>query len=113
MKLERMKPGQIVYDVQRRRMGNTLLSTIAVYEVRILEVHISPQGGGSSYALASWNHNRPEKYYRGAAERWKPKPPILIETGMMGQKRRATREEIAAMKTASPSETAREDAPGK
>lgn len=98
MKLEKMKPGQTLYDVQRRRMGHTTLSTVSVYEVKILEVHISPLGGGSSYALASWNQNRPEKFYRGHAERWRPKPPILIETGMIGQKRLARRDEIAAMK---------------
>ena len=39
MKLSSLKPGMIVYDVRRHRMGNTTVMTHSVYEVHIIEVH--------------------------------------------------------------------------
>lgn len=88
--ISKLKPGQIVYSVERRRMGNTTLTTISVYDVRIIEVH-------ERHVTASWNGNRPQDFYRHEIGHWKVKKPITVETGMWGQVRLARRDEIAAM----------------
>ena len=67
MKISQLQPGQIVYNVIRRKMGNTTLRTTGVFSIRVVEVRTN-QGKYdtgvpiSDYVLASWNGNRPEKF---------------------------------------------------
>ena len=88
MKLESLKPGMIVYDVQRYRMGSTTLSSVCVYDVEIISVDTA-----NNTAVASWNGNKPSMYYRRQVARWRKSKPRLIRTGMFGQMRIARRGE--------------------
>ena len=88
MTFDKLKPGMIVYDVQRYRMGNTTLRSVGVWKVRIISVDVE-----TKTVIASWNHNRPEKYRRRVWEKWRLKEPKLIDTGFCGQQRLARRGE--------------------
>lgn len=94
MKIESLQPGQIVYSIERGRLGNTTLRTVRIYSVRVIEVDAA-----EGRVVASWNSNRPQTYYRAAWSKWRKDKPMMIE-GMMGCARLATREEIKASKAA-------------
>lgn len=93
MKFEKIKPGMVLYDVRRHKMGNTTASTVSVYAVKVLEID-------GRCAKVSWNGNSASRMTASELERLRPTSPILIDTwGGMG-KRLATREEIKAHKEA-------------
>jgi len=94
MKFEKLKPGMTVYDVGRHKMGNTTISTVAVWPVRIVSVDAEKRT-----VDASWNGNRARTYHEYECKKWREEKPLLIE-GAFGNKRLATREEIAAAKAA-------------
>jgi len=94
MKFESLKPGMVVYDIRKHRMGNTTINTLSLYEVRVLEV--DQEGGRVTY---SWNGNLSEVGSRYACEPWKKNKPLLIRSAM-GYCRLATKEEKAAAKAA-------------
>lgn len=83
MKLSSLKPGMVVYDVQRHRMGNTTVMTHSVYKVQVLEVN-------DNHIVASWNGNSPTKYFEGGVARLKKNEPVMIRSAM-GYSRPATR----------------------
>lgn len=95
MKLESMKPGMTLYSVSRQKMGNTTSSTIAVYEVEIVEVDAD-----RGIARARWNGNASRCFYRSAAEKWRTTKPVLVKSGWAY--RLATRAELKAMKDSTP-----------
>lgn len=69
-----IKAGDILYDCHRTKMGNTTMSRMGVWEVRILEIDIERYR-----ALCSWNGNAPQwwrqdKLYK--LRRNKPKPRV-------------------------------------
>jgi hypothetical protein len=92
MKFDKIAPGMVLYDVHSHKMGNTALGTIGVWKVVITEVDTERRR-----AMASWNGNKPQIYYEREIERLKAKAPVLIRTAF-GRMRRATREELKAMK---------------
>lgn len=92
MKFERVKEGEVYYDVQRQKMGNTTIKTVRVYPCKVES--IDPEG---RFVMARWNHNPAQKFYRRAVEKWRVKRPLLVKTPY-GAYRLATREEIKAMK---------------
>jgi hypothetical protein len=94
MKIEKLLPGQVVYSVERRKMGNTTMKTTSVFKVRIVEIDPEKQ-----WVLASWNGNTPSKFYRRTVGKWREKKPVMI-IGNFGSQRLATREEIKAMEQA-------------
>ena len=94
MKFEKIKPGMRVYDVGRQKMGNTNVSTIAVWPVYIVSVDEEKRS-----VVARWNGNSERTFRESTYSKWKDKEPILITTAF-GAKRRPTREELAAMKAA-------------
>jgi len=81
----------MVYSVERQKMGNTTLTTMSVFSVRIVEIDPEKQ-----WVLASWNGNTPRKFYKHAVSKWRGKKPAMI-SGIFGSQRLATREEIKAM----------------
>ncbi|MDI3438981.1 hypothetical protein QLG07_05920 [Erwinia sp. V90_4] len=91
MKLSSLKPGMVVYDVQRHRMGNTTVITHSVYKVRVIEVH-------DNHIIASWNGNPPGKIFESGVKRLKKNEPIMIRS-RMGYSRPATRAEKEALKS--------------
>lgn len=55
IKFEKIKPGMVLYDRRRTKMGNTTMKTLSEWPVRILEVD-----AGARRFLMSWNGNAPE-----------------------------------------------------
>ena len=92
MNIEKLKPGMIVFDVGRRKMGNTAVSTVCVWRVRIESVDIE-----KGLVRASWNGNAVRSFGRSSWNKWRPNAPLLIKTAF-GRYRLATREERAAAK---------------
>ncbi len=66
--INRLKPGQIVYSVERVKMGNVKMSYGALYKVEIVEVH-------EDHVIASWNGNSPRKFGEASIKKWKVKQP--------------------------------------
>lgn len=66
-----VKVGDILYDVHRHKMGNTTMSCLGCWTVRIIE--IIPNTYGNAY-LVSWNGNRPEKWYADRIRRLRRSP---------------------------------------
>lgn len=94
MKITKLKPGMKVHDVGRYKMGNTTMSTVAVWPVYI--VSVDEEAG---VVVARWNGNQERRYYQNTWSKWRENKPLLISGGM-GNQRLATREEIAAHKAA-------------
>lgn len=92
MKFEKLKPGMVVYDVHRNKMGNTTMSSVGVWPVRIISVDAEKRR-----VEASWNGNKPQIFYVRETSKWREKEPMLIRSEF-GSYRLATREEIKAAK---------------
>lgn len=90
MKFEKLKPGMVVFDVGRHKMGNTTMSTVAVWQVRVISVDQEAQT-----VVASWNSNPARTYYSRSVAKWREKAPMLVR-GASGRARLATREEQKA-----------------
>lgn len=67
----KLEPGQIVYSMERRRLGNTTLRTTAVIPVRIVQVY-------GAYVIASWNGNAPRRFPQRRVSSWKVNKPIMV-----------------------------------
>lgn len=93
MKFEKLQPDLVVYDVGHHKMGNTSLTTVGVWDVRIVSVDAD-----SRSCMASWNGNPPKRFYEHSIRKWRANRPLLIESGYGGRRRLATREEVAAHK---------------
>lgn len=68
--ISRLKPGQVVYSIESRKMGNTTASIKVPYEVEIIEVNEA-----EGFVMASWNNNKARKYYQESIARWRVKKP--------------------------------------
>ena len=90
MKLEKLEAGMEVYDCHRHKLGNTTMSTVGVWRVRIVSVDRETQR-----VQASWNGNAPKTFYPRDVAKWREKEPMLIR-GACGSARLATREELKA-----------------
>jgi len=66
MKIEKLKPGDVVYSVQRRKMGNTTMSTTVVYSVKIMTIDSERR-----FVIASINGNPPREYFPGQLSKWR------------------------------------------
>jgi len=84
-----------VYDVARTKMGNTTLSTVSVWTVRIISVDV-----GGERCVASWNGNTPKTFYTSSIKRWRRDEPALVELED-GRSRLATRAELKALQNKS------------
>lgn len=92
MKINKLKPEEIVYSVEKRTMGNTSMTTTSVFRVRIVEV--DPEG---KWVMASWNGNPARKFYERMTSKWRKVKPVMIES-LNGRSRLATKAELADMK---------------
>jgi hypothetical protein len=70
--LSKLKPGQVLFDAQSRRMGNTTLRSMDTFRVRIDEVF-------SDHVIASWNGNRPIRYWRKEIVKWRISNPYVVK----------------------------------
>lgn len=91
MDIKKAEAGMVVWDVLRRKMGNTTMSTTVVVSVKILEVDL-----GSRKVMASWNHNAPRWQPERVWKKWRAVKPVLVGN-VCGAQRLATKEERAAM----------------
>jgi hypothetical protein len=98
MKIKDLRPGQTVWMTMRRRMGCTMMKSTDVFSVRVIEVHLA-EPPASDYVVASWNYNRPERFYANNVRHWRKDKPVMVRT-TLGSQRPATRKEIEAMKAA-------------
>lgn len=64
-----VKPGDILYDCHTHRAGNTKMRVMGVWQVRVISVD---EAGG--FVVASWNGNKPERYYTSSIRRWRRTP---------------------------------------
>ena len=92
MKFEKIQPGMCVYDMGRQKMGNTTISTIAVWPVYIVSVDPNTRK-----VVARWNGNAERTYTERTWSKWKEKEPILVKTAF-GSKRLPTPDERVAIK---------------
>lgn len=83
IKIENLKPGQVVYDCHSHRAGNTTMRTWGVWNVEIREVH-------DDRVVASWNGNKPQIFW-GREFRWLKNKPVLVSElrGMIQRKETA------------------------
>lgn len=78
IKFEKLKVGEVYYDRARTKMGNTTLSCLSEWRVKILEIDLERRT-----ALVSWNSNRPEKWYERRLRSlfdWSMYDPTVAET---------------------------------
>lgn len=68
--INRLKPGQIVYEVRRSKCGNTTVSRGNLYELKIIKVNLD-----ENYVIASWNGNPAQTYRERSIKKWKVKKP--------------------------------------
>ena len=68
--IAKLKVGQVLYDVQRMKMGNTDIKIGRLYQVIITEIDTELK-----WVLARWNHNPDRKYYQSQVKHWKTKEP--------------------------------------
>lgn len=64
-----VKPGDILYDCRRTRMGNTTMSRMGTWPVKIISVDAEQQT-----VMASWNYNAPKKMYAAQLRRLRRTP---------------------------------------
>jgi hypothetical protein len=87
--MSKLKPGDVLYDVHRTKMGNTTASTMGCWIVRVIEVH-------GTYIIASWNGNPPRRMFEHSIKKLRVNKPVFVKSGF--GKRLATCDEIKAMK---------------
>jgi hypothetical protein len=68
--INRLKPGQFVYEKRRVRAGNTMMSRDAVYRVLVKEVDLEKRR-----VFASWNSNPARWYDEHVWKGWRVKEP--------------------------------------
>lgn len=78
-----------VWSVSRRRLGNTMLSTASVRAIKIVSVDLE-----SGSVMATWNGNKPTRFYGRVIAKWRATEPVLISAGSFGRHRVATRAEL-------------------
>jgi hypothetical protein len=88
--LSKLKPGDVLYDVHSHKMGNTTMSTMGCWAVRVIEVH-------EHHIVASWNGNPARTMNSMAVQKLRVSEPAMVSNGM-GRQRLATRAELKAMK---------------
>ncbi len=75
MKIEKLAQGLTVYDVGRQKMGNTNMTTVCVWRVRIHSIDSEKE-----QVTASWNGNKPQVFFKNTWSKWRLKEPVLIQT---------------------------------
>lgn len=74
--IERIKPGQILHDYHRYKMGNTNMSTEGHWRVEVIEVDVE-----NMRALCSWNGNPPKWLGEASIKKYKVKEKTKKQEG--------------------------------
>lgn len=84
--INKIKPGDVLWQVYNHRMGNTTIRTTAAIRCLVTEVDLDRRR-----AKMSWNGNPPQWFYN--VKNLRIKEPVLISAGLSGRKRLARRGE--------------------
>lgn len=79
MKVETIKPGDVLYDCHRQRAGNTAMGEMGVWTVRIISIDHE-----TGKAEVSWNGNTPTTYFRHDLISLRRSPPEWIRSLFRG-----------------------------
>lgn len=71
--LAKIKPGDVLYDVRREKMGNTTMSRWGCWEVLVVSIDHEKQT-----AMCRWNYNQAKLYRRRDLERLKRSVPKAV-----------------------------------
>lgn len=93
MKFDSIRAGDVYYTVSRHKMGNTMMSTVAVHSVRVISCDPVKET-----VVARWNGNVERTYVYHEYSKWRKNEPLLVKSGF--GHRLATRDEIKAHKEA-------------
>lgn len=85
IKFEKIKPGMELFDVHRNRMGNTTISGLVCWKVRIIKVDADGRR-----ARVSWNGNRSEWWPARKLQRLYTTPPKAYRDQQARIERRAS-----------------------
>lgn len=70
IKFELIKAGDVLYDVHREKMGNTNMSRLGCWEVKIESVDPATRS-----AMVRWNWNQPERWHASQLRKLRRSPP--------------------------------------
>lgn len=65
IKFEKIQPGMTLFERHRERMGNTTMSRLGEWRIRVVSVNLADRT-----VTASWNGNPPLVYQEHAATKW-------------------------------------------
>lgn len=85
IRFERIKPGDVLYDVHSEIMGNTTMRGVGVWEVQVVSVDEQ-----NRFAMVRWNWNPPQKWYERRLCRLRAKKPELVKSGLGYRLKRKT-----------------------
>jgi len=68
--ISKLVPGQILYSLERQRMGNTMVSRTALYTVKVESIAEDKQS-----IMASWNSNPAREYLEFQVKKLRVKRP--------------------------------------
>lgn len=63
-----VKAGDRLFECRHQKMGNTTMSQLACWDVKVVEVH-------EHHVIAAWNGNPPKRFGRCSVEKWRRSPP--------------------------------------
>ena len=69
-KFHTVKVGDILWDVHRETMGNTTMSRLGAWQVKVISIDYEP-----GKAMCSWNGNPPTRYFVRGIERLRRTKP--------------------------------------
>lgn len=75
--IKKLVPGQVVWEIQRRKAGNTTIKTDCLYEIRIVSVNVE-----RGEVVASWNGNPAKTYYAKSIKGWHSEKPVRVSSAM-------------------------------
>lgn len=83
IKISTLKEGDICYDCHREKMGNTMMSRVGVWKIRVIS--IKTLIGDRIEVTYSWNGNTPRTTFgRGGKVNWRRYPPEWLRNGFDG-----------------------------
>lgn len=71
VKWETVKAGDVLYQSRRTKMGNTTLSTLSTWSVRIISIDHEKRR-----AVVSWNGNAPRTWFKSEVEKCRRSRPV-------------------------------------
>ena len=75
IKFEKITPGMTLFDIHRERAGNTTMTRLGCWEVKVRSVDAEKRT-----AVVSWNGNREEVWYAQRLQRlYAQKPPSYLK----------------------------------